>query len=406
MKRRLDVLTDLKLKRYKSLEGKRHILWDKGGLGIRIGEKHKIWVFRYSFEGRRLMMALGEYPAKSLEEARKEAAEAALKVKRGIDPAAEKKMAREARIAAPTIEQFVNEIDTFELAQKKSGKETKRLLNYDVVPVWGKRKVADIKRRDIVLLLDSIRKRAPITANRVHSALSRLFNFAAERGVIEDSPCTRIRKSKETAKSRTLTDDELKRLWGALDLKNKAVDMYVITKLALKTILLTGQRPGQVCGMTLDEINGDIWTVPADRMKGNEPHSIPLTGMVLEVIELARAYSNGSPYVFCSTHKDGAPITPGALSRAILRHWEEEMGFEEPFTPHDLRRTVRTRLAELGIDDIVAERVMGHKLQGMLGVYNRHDYEKEKREALEKWEKKLRLIVGLDQPDAAKNVSI
>lgn len=398
------MLTDLKLKRYKSPEGKRHILWDKGGLGIRFGEKHKIWVFRYSFEGRRLMMTLGEYPAKSLEEARKEAAEAALKVKRGVDPAAEKKMAREARIAAPTVEQFVNEIDTFELAQKKSGKETKRLLDYDVVPVWGKRKVADIKRRDIVLLLDGIRKRAPITANRVHSALSRLFNFAAERGVIEDSPCTRIRKPKETAKSRTLTDDELKRLWAALDLNNKAVDIYAITKLALKMILLTGQRPGEVCGMTWDEIDGDIWTIPAERMKGKEPHSIPLTSMVLEIIEQARAYSNGSPYVFCSTRKDSAPVTPGALSHAILRHWEEEMGFEEPFTPHDLRRTFRTRLAELRIDDIVAEKVIGHKLQGMLGVYNRHDYENEKREALEKWEKKLRFIVGLGQPDAAKTV--
>lgn len=399
------MLTDLKLKRYKSPEGKRHILWDKGGLGIRFGENRRTWVFRYSFEGRRLMMTLGEYPAKSLEEARKEAAEAALKVKRGVDPGAEKKMARESHVAAPTIEQFVNEIDTFELAHKKSGKETKRLLDYDVVPVWGKRKVADIKRRDIVLLLDSIRKRAPITANRVHSALSRLFNFAAERGVIEDSPCTRIRKPKEKAKSRTLTNEELQRLWAALDLNNKAVDIYAIAKLALKIILLTGQRPGEVCGMTWDEINGDIWTIPADRMKGNEPHSVPLTGMVLEIIELARAYPNGSPYVFCSTRKDGAPVTPGALSHAILRHWEEEMGFEEAFTPHDLRRTFRTRLAELGVDEIVAERVMSHKLQGMLGVYNRHSYDKEKREALEKWEKRLRLIVGLDQPAAAKIVS-
>lgn len=398
------MLTDLKLQRFKAPKGKRVELHDREGLGIRIG-KRWTWFFKYTFEGRRQRLTLGTYPDMTLTVARNKASEAKVKVEKGIDPGAEKKANREAHKATPTIEQFIEEFDTIELKSKKSGKETKRLLLHDVVPDWGRRKVADIKRRDIVILLDGIRERAPITANRVHSALSRLFNFAAERGVIDDSPCTRIRKPKETAKKRTLTDDEVKLLWAALSLDNKAVDIYAITKLAFKMILLTGQRPGEVTGMTLEEIDSGYWTIPAERMKGKEAHRLPLTSMALEVIEAARAFSNGSPYVFKSTHKDGAPVTPGALSRAILRHWKE-IGIGVPFTPHDLRRTFRSRLAELGVSDIVAERTLGHKLQGVLGVYNRHPYDKEKREALEKWEGKLRQIVGLDKPERAKVIPI
>lgn len=398
------MLTDLKLKRHNS-KGGRKILWDRGGLGILIGKKRKTWVFQYSFDGRRPMLKLGEYPATSLEEAQKEAAEARLKVSAGIDPGEERKAAKQARKAAPTIADFIEEFDAVELKNKKSGKETKRLLLHDVVPDWGSRKVADIKRRGIVVLLDTIRERAPITANRVHSALSRMFNFAAERGVIEDSPCTRIRKTKETARKRVLSDDEVKLVWDALEPANKTIDLYAVTKLAIKMILLTGQRPGEVAGMTWDELDGGCWTVPAARMKGKEAHRLPLTGLALEVIEAARAYSNGSPYVFKSTHKDGVPVTPGALSRAVLRHFKE-MGIVIAFTPHDLRRTLRTRLAELGVSDIVAELTLGHKLQGVLGVYNRHPYDKEKREALEKWEGKLRQIVGLDVPEVAKVIPI
>lgn len=398
------MLTELQLKK-KNTGGKRLELWDGNGLGIRMGSKKKSWIFKYSIDGQRRQITLGEYPNRGLTEARLKAAEAAAKIKRGIDPATEMKAEREARRAAPTMAQLVDEFWQIELCKKKSGKETRRLLTYDVLPTWGKRKVKDVKRRNIVLLLDKIRERAPITANRVHSALSRLFNFAAERGIIDDSPCTRIRKAKETAKSRTLTDDEISKLWAALDPENMKIDIFRVTKLAIKMLLLTGQRPGEVVGMEWGEVEGDTWTIPRERMKGQEEHKVPLTRLALEVIQQAQAYSGDSPYVFRSSRKDGAHITPAAVSRAVFRHLEE-IGIETPFTPHDCRRTVRTRLAELGVDDVVAERVVGHKLQGMLGVYNRHGYDKEKRQALEKWEGKLRLIVGLDEPEPAKVIEM
>jgi len=288
------------------------------------------------------------------------------------------------------------------MQHKKSGAATRKLLEKDAVPVWGKRKMADIKRRDIVNLLDKIHQRAPIVRNRVHGALSRLFNFAAERGVIDDSPCTRIRKVSEKSRTRVLNDAEIKMVWVALELENKKIDIYRVSKLALKMILLTGQRPGEVCGMSWAELSEDgFWNIPGKRMKNGEPNRVPLCPLALDVVEQARAYSEICDFVFRSSYKPEQAMTRHALTRAVARHWST-MGLTEKFTPHDLRRTLRTRFAEMGINDLVAERVLGHKLQGMMAVYNQHSYDTEKRQALLRWENRLMEIVDLQAPDDAK----
>lgn len=266
----------------------------------------------------------------------------------------------------------------------------------DVMPVWGTRKAAAITRRDAVPLVDDIRLRAPVVANRLQGVLTRMFNFAAERGIIEHSPLNDMRRPPEKARDRVLNDEEIRLLWAGLDPCHKR-GMFQVTRLALKMILLTGQRPGEVCGMTWDEIDGEgFWNIQADRRKGRESQRVPLSGMALDVIKQARVYSNMTPFVFTST-RGGTHIETHTASTAILHSWER-MGIKEQFTPHDLRRTVRTRLAELGIDDVVAERVLGHKLQGIMGVYNRHSCDTEKRQSLEKWAKKLQQIIGIDKP--------
>jgi len=342
-------------------------------------------------------MTLGSYPALSLAEVREKHSLASQDIAKGIDPGVKAQKEKAKRKAAPNFQDLLDEFWEIELNVKKSGIQTKKLLEKNALPAWNKRKVADIKRRDIVILLDGIRARAPIVGNRVHGALSRLFNFAAERGVIDDSPCTRIRKNAEHGRSRILSDEEIKLLWEALDLESNTVDIYRVSKLALKMILLTGQRPGEASGMTWAEINDNFWNVPASRTKNGIENRVPLNPMALEVIEQARVYSGDSLYVFRSPHKSDAAMSRHSLSRAVSRHWVE-IGFQEAFTPHDLRRTLRTRLAEIGISDVVAERVMGHKLQGVLGIYNRHSYDIEKRQALLSWEHRLREILGLSEP--------
>ena len=391
-------LSDIQLKKLTPTNTKFEVS-DGKGLSIQVlPAGTKSWIFRYMIDGRARRMTLGRYPTVSLADARQLHGAAMQEVERGFDPGAKKLEAKAARKAAPTVADLLEEFWDMELQNTPSGKERKRLMVKDVLPAWGTRKVATITRRDAVLLADTVRERAAVTANRLQGVMVRMFNFAAERGILEHSPLLGMKKKPEQARKRVLTDEEIKLLWGVLDLEDRTVDIYRVSKLALKMILLTGQRPGEVCGMTWDEIEGNTWAIPANRMKGKDAHTVPLSTMAQDVIEQARIYAKSdNPFVFQSSHKKKTPLTTNALSRAILRHWSE-IGFKEKFTPHDLRRTLRTRLAEIGIDDIVAERVLGHKLQGIMAVYNRHSYDTEKRVALEKWAKKLRVILGIEEP--------
>jgi integrase len=270
-----------------------------------------------------------------------------------------------------------------------------------MLPAWGSRKVRDITRRDVVLLLDKVRERAPITANRLHGRLTRFFNFACERGVIDTSPCACIRKTEERPRERVLTDSEIARVWTGLE----DTGIRAGTALALRLVLVTGQRSGEVAGMAWSEIEGNAWTIPARRAKNRREHGVPLTDLALELLEQARDQTGASVYVFPSPRADGnrRPITVRSLSRALDRKLGEQqkcrivkaagMGLSK-FTPHDLRRTVRTRLAELGVNDVVAERVLNHTLQGIARVYNHHDYQMQMRDALVAWERMLLRIVG------------
>jgi len=395
-------LTDLQLKRLVP-RNERFEVGDGKGLYIRVSPTGtKTWIFRYLFEGTPRRMTFGKYPFMTLAEAREVHGKALADVERGVDPGAVALEAKRARKAAPTFSDLLAELWDIELQHKKSGAETKRLLDKDVTPAWGNRRVQDITRRDVVLLLDSIRARAPITANRVHGALGRAFNFAAERGVIVDSPCTRIRKPVEKPRERVLADDEIKTFWHSLD----SIDIYPATRLALRLILITGQRPGEVAGMRWEEIDGDWWTVPAERMKNAVEHKVPLVGTALDLLDEAREILGGEEYVFPSSRNGGKkPITVRSLARSVTRH-HAETEIKTPFVPHDLRRTVRTRLAELGVDDVVAEKVLGHQLQGILKVYNQHKYAQEKRAALLAWERRLRGILGLEVQGQSKVVNL
>lgn len=394
-------LTDLQIKRLRP-KGARYEVTDGKGLCIRVKPTgDKAWFYRYRFDGKLRIMTLGQFPGISLAEARKRHAEAMQKLQGGTDPGLEAKAARAKRKAAPTFKDLLDEFTEMELKDKPTGSERRRLVAKDALPKWKNRPVASITRRDAVLLIDGIRKRAPIGANRVQGVLVRMFNFASERGIIEFSPLAGMRRGKEKPRARVLTDDEIKSFWNALSFEREDIDIYRLTKLALKAILLTGQRPGEVAGMAWKELEGDFWNIPAERMKGKEPQRVPINPMLREIIDEARNYSHDCPFVFRSSHDNKKHVTVGAIANSIRRH-SAEMKIDARFTPHDLRRTLRTRLAELGVSDVVAERVLGHKLQGILGVYNRHSYDVEKRQALAMWERRLSAILG--HPDTPSNV--
>jgi integrase len=206
-------------------------------------------------------------------------------------------------------------------------------------------------------------------------------------------------------RGRTLDDGEIRAFWLGAD----ACGIHRLTAIALKLILVTGQRPGEVIGMTRSEIEGTAWTIPASRRKTGTGHVVHLTETALSLLADARAEVSRlakrrgwpeSPFVF--EFREGKPGTTAALSRALTRYGDALGNRDHPdwghWTPHDLRRTCRTRLSEIGIAQEVAERVIGHTAQGVVGVYDQHKYRHEIRAALEGWERRLLSII--DPPEA------
>jgi integrase len=173
-----------------------------------------------------------------------------------------------------------------------------------------------------------------------------------------------------------LTDDELRAVW-------RAAGEYPFGAF-VKMLILTGQRRGEVAGMRWSEVNGDLWTLPPERMKGDAAHEVPLSGMAVELLE-SLPHVGGGDYVF-STTAGQRPISGFSKNKRRLRAGNG-------WTLHDLRRTVRTRLSGLGVPDLISELIIAHRRPELHAIYDLHTYREEKREALEKWAARLLSIV-------------
>ena len=281
----------------------------------------------------------------------------------------------------------------------------------------GTRKAKDVRKRDVVLLLEGIVERgAPGQARTVLEVMRRMFSFAVERDLLETSPMFGVKPlTKKVAKDRVLAAAEIKTLWAGLE---TAAISEEITR-ALKLILVTAARPGEVIGMHSDEIVGDWWQIPADRSKNGSVHRVFLTTLAKELIGGKEGYIFESPR--SELLPDGARIVNhmdvNALAYALRRNLKgykrqraartksdsdtpimvpvsDEKKIEMvPFTPHDLRRTAATLIAELGFTNEIIDAALGHKARGVVAVYNRHDYSREKQQALQALERKLTSII-------------
>ena len=189
-------LTDLQVRKLTPKKARFEVL-DDNGLNIRVMPTgKKTWVFRYNFEGTPRRMTLGAYPAITLAEAREKHALASQNIVKGIDPGVKAQEEKAKRKAAPTFQELLDEFWDMELTHKPTGKERKRLVEKDALSSWGKRKVSSITRRDAVLLLDEVRKRAPISANRVQGVLVVFSILRRARALLIIPLCTGMRRTK------------------------------------------------------------------------------------------------------------------------------------------------------------------------------------------------------------------
>lgn len=374
----------------------------------------KVWTYRYRQGERDVMLALGRYPALSLADARKSHADAMHLRERGGDPATAKKEARREKVESvgDLAEKYLAE---WAKPRKRSWKEDERTINADILPAFRSTPLAELRRRDIVAHFRAKAKTAPNQAWQALKIMRRMLNYALEEDLpgLEANPCAHIKLTAPEPKSRTLSRDEIKLFWQATD-----VDGIAQTAQALRMVLLTGQRPGEVIGMHRREIDGQWWTIPAARSKNGRPNRVFLTKTALQLI------SGMDGFIFPGEVAKGKPARARHenamchyLRRLILRSKPDKRvkgfagrkkheaarkaGGERPaplpvpyFTPHDLRRTAATRIAEIGIQPHTIARILNHIDRSVTALhYNLYNYDAEKKEAMEAWEKVLLEIV-------------
>jgi integrase len=357
---------------------------------------HKSWTLFYRHNGRLRRLTLGRYPDLGLADARKAATRERGRIVDGADPAAER---QDERATYGDTVGALFDLYRSKTEKRKSWPEQRRIFENEVLPSWRHRRVADITRRDIRELIDRKATSAPIMANRMLARVSRLFSFAVEHDWIEANPALRIAKpSEEKSRDRVLTRDELRVLWPALhETEATGEDGQALPRLpatlnaAFVVMLLTAQRMGEVCRMRWDDVDLDRgwWTIPAVDSKNDDPHRVPLTPSVVTVIR-ARKNDREDRYVF-STHGH-APVADRAKKAAAML----SRGLTFTFRAHDLRRTAASYMAEAGVDRMHIAHVLNHRSvtrSTVTAIYDRYNYDKEKRAALEIWARELDGIV-------------
>lgn len=373
------------------------------GFGVRVlpnGTKKFFYVF--NIDGKRRFLNLGVYKDNqhksgvTLADARKKYVKARSDVLRGVDPSLEKERLKAERNRTPYVADFVTEyIEKYGKQKTRGWKETERVLCKEVVSRWGKRKITDVKKRDLVLLLDEIKERgAHIMANRTLAYVRGMFSYAVERDVLEVNPFLGMKMpSEEVSRERVLAPAEIGALWSNLD----QASMSDSVRRALKMILITGQRPGEVIGMHSREIDDRWWTIPVARSKNKQAHRVYLSDAALRLID------GRDGYIFNSSIRDDKPVEVRTLTSSIKRnlpHTPRSQVVDKlkirHFVPHDLRRTAATLLAELGVPGDIIDRVQNHitkQKAGVAHIYNRYSYDKEKQLALEALSAKLNEIL-------------
>lgn len=367
----------------------------------------KSWALRYRFAGRPRKATLGPYPTLPLLKARQSAREALDLLSKGGDPGVEKKVAR--RQAAEGRDLFENVADLFlarHMKARRSYAEIKRLLDRDITPRWRGRRIQSIARRDVIELLDAMVDRGiGRTANITFSVLRKLFRWCVERDILDVTPLAGMHPpAPEVSRDRVLTDDEIRWFWKA------AGDAGWPFGPLARLLLVTGQRLGEVGGMSDAEIDAEaaLWSLPRHRVKNDRAHDVALSELAREILDSLPRLAGPRRLVFTTTGEtpvSGFSRAKRSLDKAMLalaRKAERERGGDPekveigPWTLHDLRRTAATGMQRIGTAPHIIEAVLNHKtgkISGIAAIYSRHDYAEEKRAALDAWARALLAIV-------------
>ena len=381
--------TDLSVEKMAPVEGKRLEVFDTltPGLAVRITEGgKKSWSVMYRVAGRGTggnrgplrRMTLGAFPLIDVKTAREKARAALELADRGDDPADKRR--DEARQKGERVFEVIcaRFIELHAKAHTQKWRDTERLLNTHVLPVWRGKPIDTIDRATAHELLDDIAMEAGAGAAReVRKHVTKFFNWSVDRGLLVASPVAGMRRPElgYTPRERVLSMDELKAVWAAADKMGYPFGPMV------RLLILTAQRRAEVANLERGWLLPDqqAFEVPAAMYKTDRPQVVPLSAPALAIVEALPKWNSGD--YLLSTTAGKRPVSGFSKAKARL----DKLSKVEGWTLHDLRRSAATHMARLGVAQEHIERVLGHAIEGVAGTYNRYSYLPEKRAALDAW---------------------
>lgn len=380
-------LTDLAIRQAKP-QDKPYQLADGESLYLEVSPSGgKLWRFRFRFQGKAGILALGKYPAVGLSDARQKAHEARVQLAQGINPSQAKK---EAKVVAQIAATNAFELVAREWHEKQLDRWTpdhaRRVmdsLEIDAFPDLGKLPVPDLTAPLILNTILKIEKRGAVeTAQRVLQRISAIIRFAIQTGRATDNPAINLVgaiRAKKVEHRPALPRGELREFYRRL----AAEPLYIPTRIAMHLLMLTFVRPGELRAARWEEFDEERaeWRIPAERMKMREPHLVPLSRQALELLKELRPLTGKSALLFPAVTDLKKPMSENTLGYAMGR-----MGYKGTATPHGFRALASTVLNEEGFDPDIIEKQLAHAERNKVrAAYHRAEYLEERRKMMQWW---------------------
>lgn len=385
-------LTDKDVRNLAAAPGQRIEIPDdiQRGLRIRVTDKGvKTWSVQRRINGRKRRFTIGSYPEISLAKARDRAARLLVQAADGHDPVLEKRQLRQQPMepTTPTLAEAIEAYGQHIRGDSRYQREKVSTLQRELAPLID-RTIESLTHQDLIVIVDQKFMIAPISANRLVAALSVFCKWMAQRGYTEDNLAARLTKpANERPRNRVLSLEEVRAVWEAAGQLGHPFGPLV------RLLILTAQRREEVASMRWEEINFEkrLWSIPGERTKNGQPHLVPLSDLAIEILQdlagqpIAAA---GQGLVFTTT----GTTPPSGFSHAKRRL--DQLSDIRDWRLHDLRRTVVSHMADMGVDALVADRILNHVASSTMGVvqrtYQRSNMLAQRREALERWAVELK----------------
>lgn len=347
----------------------------------------KLWRFRYRFAGKAKMIGLGAYPSVTLALARERRDEARRLLAQGLDPSTHKKEAKAAAAAQLlTFESIAREWYRYNVPRWAPATAAKVLqyLEADILPVIGLRPVSEVTRPELVDLVRRVEKREAFNvATKIRQWLSQVFRFGLAKGVVTSNPATDLdvvaAHAPRTRHHPHVTEAELPQLLKDLD----AARCDVTTRLAVRLLLLTGVRPGELrmAPWVEFDLKGKAWTIPAARMKARRPHIVPLPRQAVVLLRQLHEITGTYTLAFPGRNNRERPMSENTVNKVLA-----VMGYEGRQTGHGFRHLLSTSLNSRGYNRDWIERQLAHGDQDAIrDTYNHANYLDQRRGMMQAW---------------------